>query len=86
MNILGLARQLSLRTLIALILGLEVLITLGCEGELLAFDGETGHLKWIQQLGPRTIGSPSIADLDGDGILEIVVPSYDGSVWFLGGP
>lgn len=41
---------------------------------------------WSRQLGPRTIGTPSISDLDGDGTPEIVVCSYDGRVYALGGP
>jgi hypothetical protein len=63
---------------------LEVLLTLGCYGELYAFDGGTGDVEWSFQLGPRTIGTPSLGDLDGDGALEIVAPSFDGQVWALG--
>lgn len=63
----------------------EVLLTVGCYGRLYAYDGTTGQLEWSKQLGPRTIGSPSIGDLNGDGKLEIVVGSYDGNVWALGG-
>lgn len=64
---------------------LEVLLTVGCFGKLYAYDGATGREEWGFQLGPRTIGTPSVGDLDGDGYLEIVVPSYDGRVWVLGG-
>lgn len=64
---------------------LEVLLTVGCYGEIHAYDGTSGREEWSFQLGPRTIGTPSIGDLDGDGFLEIVVPSYDGKVWVLGG-
>jgi outer membrane protein assembly factor BamB len=57
----------------------------GCYGKIYAYDGATGHVEWGLQLGPRTIGSPSIGDLDDDGTLEIIVGSYDGNVGALGG-
>ncbi len=70
----------------------EVLLPLGCfghgdsaTGPLLAYDGAMGTHEWTRQLGPRTIGSPSVGDLDGDGTLEIVLGSYDGKVYALGG-
>jgi hypothetical protein len=63
----------------------DVLLTVGCYGKLLACDGATGARKWGFQLGPRTIGSPSVGDLDGNGTLEVVMPSFDGQVWALGG-
>ncbi len=62
----------------------DVLVTLGCYGQIEAYDGATGTRKWRMQLGPRTLGSPSIGDLDGDGNLEVVVASYDGLVYCLG--
>ncbi|MBI2837216.1 MAG: VCBS repeat-containing protein [Acidobacteria bacterium] len=65
---------------------LEVILTGGCSGKIYAFDGATGAQEWSRQLGPRTIGTPSIGDLDGDGTTEIVVCSYDGRVYALGGP
>ena len=64
---------------------MEVVLTVGCYGKIYAFDGTTGAQEWSLQLGPRTIGTPSIGDLDGNGTLEIVVPSYDGKVYVLGG-
>lgn len=49
------------------------------DGSLVADSGE-----WSLPLGPRTIASPSVGDLDGDGSLEIVVASYDGRVYAVG--
>jgi outer membrane protein assembly factor BamB len=65
---------------------LDVIIPSGCYGKLHAFDALTGTPEWRLQLGPRTQTSPSIGDLVGDGSLEIVLASYDGQVWVLGGP
>lgn len=48
-------------------------------------DGATGREEWGIQVGPRLIASPSVGDLDGDGALEIVIASYDGKVYALGG-
>lgn len=64
---------------------LEVILPIGCYGKLRAYDGLSGALEWDIQLGPRAQNSPSIGDLDGDGLLEIVVGSYDGAVWVLDG-
>jgi outer membrane protein assembly factor BamB len=63
----------------------EAILSLGCYGKIYAYDGATGLREWGFQLGPRTIGTPSIGDLDGDGYLEIIVGSYDGQVYALGG-
>ena len=64
---------------------LEIILPFGCYGRLHAYDGATGAEEWQLQLGPRAQNSPSIGDLDGDGSVEIVVGSYDGYVWVLGG-
>ena len=64
---------------------LEVVLPVGCYGRIYAYDGLTGAPEWQLQLGPRAQNSPSIGDLDGDGAAEIVVGSYDGYVWVLGG-
>jgi len=65
---------------------LDVVLPVGCYGALKAYDGATGSLEWVRQLGPRTQASPSLGDLDGDGKLEVVVASYDGNVYaFQGG-
>jgi outer membrane protein assembly factor BamB len=64
---------------------LEIILPVGCFGKIYAYDGLTGEQEWERQLGPRSQNSPSIGDLDGDGASEIVVGSYDGYVWVLGG-
>ncbi|MEO6062715.1 MAG: PQQ-binding-like beta-propeller repeat protein, partial [Thermoflexales bacterium] len=66
--------------------GMDVALPAGCFGKLYGYDGATGAPKWERQLGPRTIGSPSLGDLNGDRALEIVVGSYDGNVWALTSP
>jgi len=66
-----------------------VLIPVGCYGKLHAFLGAstspTGTEEWSFPLGPFTVSSPSLGDLNGDGKLEIVIGSYDGYVWALSG-
>lgn len=42
------------------------------------------RVLWSFPLGPRSQGSPSVSDIDGDGKVEIVLNSYDGNVWVLG--
>ena len=64
---------------------LDVVLPMGCYGALKAYNGLSGGLEWVRQLGPRTQASPSLGDLDADGKLEIVVASYDGRVWALQG-
>lgn len=64
---------------------LEIVLPVGCYGQIHTYDGLTGAQEWQLQLGPRAQNSPSIGDLDGDGAAEIVVGSYDGYVWVLGG-
>ncbi|MGB8648172.1 MAG: VCBS repeat-containing protein [Anaerolineae bacterium] len=63
----------------------DVVLPAGCWGKLHFYDGVTGNEKWTWQLGGRTQNSPSIGDIAGDGRLEVVVGSYDGYVWALGG-
>lgn len=64
----------------------EVIVPVGCGGDLLALDGATGAEEWRYPLGDYTFASPSIGDLDGDGLLEIVIASFDGRVYALGSP
>ena len=64
---------------------LEAVIGTGCGGDLLAYDAITGAPEWQMPLGPKTFGSPSVGDLNHDGHLEVVIGSYDGRVYALGG-
>jgi hypothetical protein len=64
---------------------LDVVMTVQCYGKLHAYDGLTGDEQWQIQLGPYTLSSPTIGDLDGDGRNEIIVGSYDGNLWALEG-
>ena len=50
------------------------------EGKLLVFNS-TGHLEWNFTAGYSVFSSPAIADIDGDGEIEIIVGScsYNGS-------
>jgi outer membrane protein assembly factor BamB len=63
----------------------EVLVPVGCGGDLAAYDGASGAEEWRFALGSFTFASPSVGDLDGDGALEIVIASFDGRVYALGG-
>jgi len=62
----------------------EVMLPAGCYGQLHAYSA-TGAEEWTRQLGPRAQNSPSIGDLDRDGHLDLVLGSYDGSVWAFSG-
>lgn len=64
---------------------LEVIGVVGCGGDMVGLDALTGKLEWTFPLGELTFVSPSVADLDGDGFLEILVASYDGKVYALAG-
>jgi hypothetical protein len=74
----------------------EVVIPFGCRGKLrcYGFDEHTRHWaeRWNFQLGDehkpwtqRSMCSPSIGDVDGDGLLEVVASAIDGHVYCLGG-
>lgn len=43
--------------------------------ELLAFDGRTGRRLWSSPMPERVVGSPAVADVDGDGRPEIFIIS-----------
>jgi hypothetical protein len=74
----------------------EVVVPFGCNGKLrcYGYDAHTGQWgeRWDFQLGDphapwtqRSIASPSIGDVDGDGFLEVIVSAFDGKVYCLGG-
>jgi hypothetical protein len=64
----------------------EVVVPVGCGGDLAAYDGDSRAEEWRFALGPYTYASPSIGDLDGDGWLEVVIASFDGKAYALGAP
>lgn len=53
------------------------------KGSVYVFDGDTGSQQWRFQVGAKMFSSPAIADIDGDGEIEIVVGAYDGLVHVL---
>ncbi|TAK58352.1 MAG: hypothetical protein EPO24_08515 [Bacteroidetes bacterium] len=71
----------------------ETMVAFGCRGMFRCYD-DSGNMKWEYQLGTnssnewtqRSICSPSIGDVDGDGSLEVIVSAFDGYVTCLGGP
>jgi len=49
-------------------------------GGIYAFEND-GTLKWKYQTGDYgTYATPPLADIDGDGKLEMIFPSYDGKI------
>lgn len=73
----------------------EVVVPFGCMGKVRCYGlGDSGQWeeRWTFQLGDpnapwtqRSIASPSIGDVDGDGFLEVIVSAFDGKVYCLGG-
>lgn len=60
---------------------LEFVVGIECFGGVQAFDGVTLQREWTYaDLGTRTVGSPTIGDLNNDGSAEVVIASYDGYV------
>ncbi len=47
--------------------------------ELRVFRGDTGSLQWSEN-GIAAAATPAVADLDGDGEPEVIIPTEDGSV------
>ena len=39
---------------------------------------KNGTLKWVRDTGGYTMGSPALADLDGDGILDVGIGTFEG--------
>ena len=59
-------------------------------GTVLAFSGRSGRPLWSKTVGHGMPGvgfvvSPDLADLDGDGVLDVVIASTDGKVTVLSG-
>ena len=68
-----------------------MVVPFGCKGLGRCY-GDDGSDRWSYQLaasGPewtqRSIASPSIADVEGDGFIEVIVSAFDGKVYCLGG-
>ncbi|MBI4613130.1 MAG: VCBS repeat-containing protein, partial [Planctomycetes bacterium] len=53
--------------------------------EILALDGKDGHVLWRVPTDAENMGGVAIADLDGDGRLDVVAPSQDENVYALRG-
>jgi hypothetical protein len=72
----------------------EEAVAFGCRGEVRFYrDDGTEIAAWRRQLGDplseptqRSIASPSIGDVDGDGWLDVIVSSFDGKVTCWGVP
>jgi len=49
----------------------------------------TGKLQWSKDLGAQTLASPALADLNGDGVLDIAIGTWEGAqqgkIWALNG-
>ncbi len=65
--------------------GDELLYPAGATLVVITGDRKSGHVLWTWQ-GPAALSMPAIADLDGDGLAEIVVQDAHGSVHCLAGP
>jgi hypothetical protein len=62
--------------------GDEVLYAAGHKLVAITGSRRAGQILW-QWTGPANLSMPAIADVDGDGLAEIVVQAADGSVWCL---
>jgi outer membrane protein assembly factor BamB len=63
--------------------GDELLYVAGTKLIAITGDRLAGRILWQWQ-GPATLSMPAVADLDGDGLAEIVVQAADGSIHCLG--
>ncbi len=57
----------------------EILYPAGSLLVVVAGDRTSGHVSWSWQ-GPAALSQPAIADVDGDGLAEIVVQDAHGAV------
>lgn len=53
-------------------------------GKLLSLSSENGGIEWQNEFSP-TSSSAAIADIDGDGVLEIVIGNEDGNIYCFDG-
>lgn len=62
--------------------GTSVVYVAESGGTLSALDGATGHVSWSSQFPGenRVMAAPSVGDLDGDGVEEVVAVTMDGVV------
>jgi len=70
----------------------DVVVPFGCTGKVRCYSGQTFKELWSFQLGDpaqpwtqRSIGSPSIGDVNGDGLLDVIVSAFDGNLYCLSG-
>ncbi len=67
-------------------MGMENLrLLLTYENKVCTLEGEDGSFKWSYTMDPGEPDDPAVGDIDGDGLLEIVIPSDDGNVYALNG-
>ncbi|MCC6739734.1 MAG: VCBS repeat-containing protein [Planctomycetia bacterium] len=63
-----------------------LLVIQGGRGRVVALDAATGEERWRQVVEQNSGGGPGLRDLDGDGLPEVAVSSFDaGWVWVLDG-
>jgi hypothetical protein len=49
---------------------------------------ESGHLEWVHDVGAETVGAPALADVEGNGNLDVAIATANGPgagrIWVLG--